>query len=142
MIVGVPKEIKNNENRVAIVPAGVEAMCKAGHTVVVEHNAGIGCGISDKDYEAASAKILTASKDVFAQADMIMKIKEPLAAEYDLFKQDQILFTYLHLAPEPELTKALLAKKVTGIAYETIEMGHSLPLLIPMSEVADGCPFK
>lgn len=136
MIIGVPKEIKNNENRVAITPAGVEAMCKAGHTVIVEFNAGMGSGISDKEYQAAGATIIKSAKDVFAQADMIIKVKEPIAAEYDLFKTGQILFTYLHLAPEPELTKALLAKKVTGIAYETIAVGRSLPLLSPMSEVA------
>jgi len=136
MIIGVPKEIKNNENRVAITPAGVEAMCKAGHTVIIEYNAGIGSGISDQEYQAAGAQIIPTAKEVFAAADMIIKVKEPIAAEYDLFKTGQILFTYLHLAPEPELTKALLAKKVTGIAYETIFNGHSLPLLVPMSEVA------
>ena len=136
MIVGVPKEIKNNENRVAITPAGVEAMTKAGHTVVIEHNAGLGSGISNVAYQSAGAKILPTAKEVFSKADMIMKVKEPLPSEYDLFKPGQILFTYLHLAPEPELTKALLAKKVTGIAYETIEVGRTLPLLLPMSEVA------
>ena len=136
MIIGVPKEIKNNENRVAITPAGVEAMCKAGHTVIIELNAGMGSGITDKEYQTAGATIINSAKDVFAQADMIIKVKEPIAAEYDLFKTGQILFTYLHLAPEPELTKALLAKKVTGIAYETIAVGRTLPLLSPMSEVA------
>jgi alanine dehydrogenase len=136
MIVGVPKEIKNNENRVAITPAGVEAMRKAGHTVFIEHNAGIGSGFSNEVFQKAGAEILPTAKDVFAQSDMIMKVKEPLAAEYDLFKPGQILFTYLHLAPEPQLTKALLAKEVTGIAYETIEVGRTLPLLTPMSEVA------
>jgi alanine dehydrogenase len=136
MIVGVPKELKNNESRVAITPAGVEAMRKAGHTVLIEHNAGIGSGISNEAFQKAGAEILPTAKDVFSRADMIMKVKEPLAAEYDLFKPGQILFTYLHLAPEPELTKALLAKEVTGIAYETIEVGRSLPLLTPMSEVA------
>ena len=136
MIIGVTKEIKNNENRVAITPAGVEAMCKAGHTVFVEHNAGIGSGISNQEYQIAGATILPTAKEVFDKADMIIKVKEPIAVEYDLFKAGQILFTYLHLAPEPELTKALLAKQVTGIAYETIAIGRSLPLLIPMSEVA------
>jgi alanine dehydrogenase len=136
MIIGVPKEIKNNENRVAITPAGVEAMCKAGHTVFVEYNAGVGSSISDQEYQAAGATILPTAKEVYNKADMIIKVKEPIAAEYDLFKTGQILFTYLHLAPEPELTKALLAKKVTGIAYETIAVGRTLPLLIPMSEVA------
>ncbi|AIF53505.1 alanine dehydrogenase [Pelosinus sp. UFO1] len=136
MIVGVPREIKNNENRVAITPAGVEAMNKAGHTVVIEHNAGLGSGISNEAYQSAGARILLTAKEVFSKADMIMKVKEPLPSEYDLFKPGQILFTYLHLAPEPELTKALLANKVTGIAYETIEVGRTLPLLLPMSEVA------
>lgn len=136
MIVGVPREIKNNENRVAITPAGVEAMTKAGHTVVIEHNAGLGSGISNVAYQSAGAQILPTAKEVFSKADMIMKVKEPLPSEYDLFKPGQILFTYLHLAPEPELTQALLAKKITGIAYETIEVGRTLPLLLPMSEVA------
>lgn len=136
MIIGCPKEIKNNENRVGITPAGVQAMCKAGHTVCVEKNAGIGSGIFDEEYIEAGAKILASAREVYAKADMIIKVKEPLSAEYGLFKEGQILFTYLHLAPEPELTKVLLEQKVTGIAYETIEVGRSLPLLVPMSEVA------
>lgn len=136
MIIGVPKEIKNNENRVAITPAGVEAMLKAGHSVVIENNAGVGSGFENKDYEKAGAKILPTAKEVFDQADMIMKVKEPIPAEYDRLKKGQILFTYLHLAPEPELTKVLLEKQITGIAYETIEVGRTLPLLVPMSEVA------
>lgn len=136
MIIGVPKEIKNNEDRVAITPAGVEAMCKAGHTVLIETTAGLGSGISDQEYQFAGATILATAKDVFGQADMIIKVKEPIPAEYDLFKTGQILFTYLHLAPELELTQALLRKEVTGIAYETIAVGRTLPLLVPMSEVA------
>lgn len=137
MIIGVPKEIKNNENRVAITPAGVQAMVAAGHKVVIENNAGVGSGISNEEYIAAGAEILATPKEVFAAADMIMKVKEPLPQEYDLFKEGQLLFTYLHLAPEPELTRALLDKKVVGIAYETVELdNHSLPLLTPMSEVA------
>lgn len=137
MIIGVPKEIKANENRVAITPAGVEAFVKAGHKVVVEKSAGLGSGITDEEYAAAGAKILNSNKDVFEQADMIMKVKEPLPPEYDLFKENQVLFTYLHLAPEPELTKALLEKKIIGIAYETVQPNDgSLPLLAPMSEVA------
>ena len=136
MIIGVPKEIKNNENRVAITPAGVAALRSGGHRVVVETNAGLGSGISNEAYVEAGADILLTPQDVFAQADMIMKVKEPLPSEYDLFRTGQILYTYLHLAPEPELTKALLEKKVTGIAYETIEVGRTLPLLTPMSEVA------
>lgn len=137
MIIGIPKEIKNNENRVALTPAGVVAFRKAGHEVVIENNAGFGSGISDEEYAAAGAEILTAPKEVFDRAEMIMKVKEPLAAEYELFKEGQLLFTYLHLAPEPELTAALLKKNVVGIAYETVQPSDgSLPLLIPMSEVA------
>jgi alanine dehydrogenase len=137
MIVGVPKEIKNNENRVALTPAGVEAFCKAGHQVIIENNAGIGSGITNEEYIAAGAEILGTPAEVFAASDMIMKVKEPLSAEYDLFKDGQLLFTYLHLAPEPELTAALLKKNVVGIAYETVQpIDNSLPLLTPMSEVA------
>ena len=137
MIIGVPKEIKNNENRVALTPAGVEAFCKAGHKVVIENNAGVGSGISNEEYMAVGAEILAAPSEVFARADMIMKVKEPQPAEYELFKDGQLLFTYLHLAPEPLLTAALLKKKVVGIAYETVQPAdRSLPLLTPMSEVA------
>ncbi|QJW48017.1 alanine dehydrogenase [bacterium BFN5] len=137
MIVGVVKEIKNNENRVGLTPAGTEALRKAGHTVLVEQNAGIGSGFSNESYEKAGAQIIADKKALFDKSDMIIKVKEPLAAEYDLFHEGQILFTYLHLAPEPELTKALLEKKVIGIAYETIVgRNNSLPLLSPMSEVA------
>ncbi|GBG56868.1 alanine dehydrogenase [Sporomusaceae bacterium FL31] len=137
MIIGVVKEIKNNENRVGLTPAGTEALRKAGHTVLVEQNAGIGSGFSNESYEKAGAQIIADKKALFDKSDMIIKVKEPLAAEYDLFHEGQILFTYLHLAPEPELTKALLDKKVIGIAYETIVgRNNSLPLLSPMSEVA------
>ncbi|SFH09123.1 alanine dehydrogenase [Desulfotomaculum arcticum] len=137
MIIGIPKEIKNNENRVAITPAGVETLVGAGHQVVIEKNAGAGSGISDEQYLAAGARMLDKPAEVYQAADMIMKVKEPLAEEYDLFKEGQVLFTYLHLAPEPELTRALLKKKVVGIAYETIQPEDgSLPLLTPMSEVA------
>jgi alanine dehydrogenase len=137
MIIGVAKEIKNNENRVALTPAGTEMLVKAGHTVLVEVNAGMGSGFTDESYVAAGAKIISDKKHLFDTAEMIMKVKEPLKPEYDLFHEGQILFTYLHLAPEPELTRALLDKKVVGIAYETIEDAHhSLPLLMPMSEVA------
>lgn len=137
MIIGVPKEIKNNENRVAITPAGVETFVKEGHRVLIQHNAGIGSGISNQDFIQAGAEIIATAEEVFAAADMIIKVKEPLAQEYALFKEGQILFTYLHLAPELELTKALLDKKVVGIAYETIQLENgSLPLLTPMSEVA------
>ncbi|MFZ5643764.1 MAG: alanine dehydrogenase [Bacillota bacterium] len=137
MIIGVPREIKNSENRVALTPAGVTALMQEGHRVVIEKSAGMGSGFSDESYIAAGAQILDTNKEVFDAADMIVKVKEPLKPEYDLFKEGQILFTYLHLAPEYELTKALLEKKVIGIAYETVELPNkSLPLLAPMSEIA------
>lgn len=137
MIIGTVKEIKNNENRIGLTPAGVNALCAHGHTVLVEKGAGVGSGFSDAEYEKTGATIIADKKAVFDKAEMIIKVKEPLPEEYDLFHAGQILFTYLHLAPEPELAKALLAKKVIGIAYETIESAKgSLPLLSPMSEVA------
>lgn len=137
MIIGVPKEIKNNENRVALTPAGVYALKKAGHKVIVEKNAGSESGIEDTEYEVAGAFIYEKSSDIFDEADIIVKVKEPLECEYDLFREGQVLYTYLHLAPNPTLTKALLDKKVTGIAYETVQLSNgSLPLLAPMSEVA------
>ncbi len=137
MIIGVVKEIKNNENRVALTPAGAEAFRTAGHKVLVEAGAGLGSGFSDAQYENFGAEIIGDKRKLFDAAEMIMKVKEPLEPEYELFHEGQLLFTYLHLAPEPELTHALLKAKVTGIAYETIELpNHSLPLLIPMSEIA------
>nr|WP_092073614.1 alanine dehydrogenase [Dendrosporobacter quercicolus]NSL47999.1 alanine dehydrogenase [Dendrosporobacter quercicolus DSM 1736]SDM64423.1 alanine dehydrogenase [Dendrosporobacter quercicolus] len=137
MIIGVAKEIKNNENRVGLTPAGTEALCKAGHTVLIEKNAGGGSGFQDESYRKAGGLIMSDKKALFAEAEMIIKVKEPLPEEYELFHEGQILYTYLHLAPEPALAKALLSKKVVGIAYETIEgPNHSLPLLSPMSEVA------
>lgn len=137
MIIGVPREIKSNEDRVALTPAGAETLTRAGHSVLVEAGAGCGSGFSDESYQQAGGKIVSDKSQLFADAEMIMKVKEPLPLEYDLFHEGQILFTYLHLAPEPELAKALLAKKVIGIAYETIEgPNRSLPLLTPMSEVA------
>jgi alanine dehydrogenase len=137
MIIGVPKEIKNNENRVALTPAGAEALCAAGHTLFVERGAGAGSGFADETYAGYGAKILADKRELFDRTDMILKVKEPLPPEYDLFHEGQLLFTYLHLAPEPALTKALLARRVTGIAYETIEgPNRSLPLLTPMSEIA------
>lgn len=137
MLVGVLKEIKAYENRVAMTPAGVAAMIKAGHEVYVEKDAGKGSGFEDNDYVEAGAKILPTNADVFAKCDMIMKVKEPLPPEYELFREGQILFTYLHLAPEPELTRKLIEKKVVAIAYETVQLpDRSLPLLTPMSEVA------
>lgn len=136
MIIGVPKEIKNNENRVAMTPAGVAAFVHAGHQVVIETQAGVGSGFTDEQYVQEGATIVAAAKEAWA-ADMVMKVKEPIAEEYVYFREGLVLFTYLHLAPEPELTKALVDKKVTAIAYETIQLDNgALPLLTPMSEVA------
>ncbi|NGQ95187.1 alanine dehydrogenase [Brevibacillus sp. SYP-B805] len=136
MIVGVPKEIKNNENRVAITPAGVAALVQNGHKVRIETNAGLGSGFTDAEYAAEGAEIVPTAADAWA-ADMVMKVKEPLPSEYGYFREGLILFTYLHLAPEPELTRALMEKKVVAIAYETIQLDNgALPLLSPMSEVA------
>lgn len=137
MLIGVVKEIKNNENRVALTPAGVAVLKANGHDVMVEFNAGIGSGITNEEYEAAGAELVTDKKELFDRAETIVKVKEPLPEEYDLFHEGQILYTYLHLAAEKPLTEALMAKKVTGIAYETVQLpDRSLPLLHPMSEVA------
>ncbi|MGK5084986.1 alanine dehydrogenase [Bdellovibrionota bacterium FG-1] len=137
MIVGVPKEIKNKENRVGMVIAGVRALTAAGHKVNVQHNAGVGAGISDDDYRKAGATILESAKEIFDKADMIVKVKEPLPEEYALLRENQILYTYLHLAADERLTKALMERKIVGIAYETIQPADgSLPLLAPMSAVA------
>ena len=138
MIIGVSKEIKNNENRVGLTPAGTESLVKAGHKVLIEKDAGIGSGFTDETYTAVGAEIFENKKALFDKAEMIIKVKEPLESEYNLFHEGQILFTYLHLAPEPELTAALLKHKVIGIAYETVvgRDGKSLPLLAPMSEIA------
>jgi len=137
VIIGVPKEIKNHEYRVAMVPAGVRSLVHDGHTVVIETQAGQGSGISDAEYEAAGARILPSAEAVYAEAEMIVKVKEPLPPEYNLLRPGQVLFTYLHLAPAPELTKALLEREIIGIAYETVQREDgSLPLLTPMSEVA------
>lgn len=136
MIIGVPKEVKNNEFRVAITASGVHEFRAHGHTVLVERGAGTGSSITDAEYEAAGAELVDDADDVWARADMVMKVKEPVAAEYHRFRDGLILFTYLHLAAEPELTRALLDAGVTAIAYETVQDGRSLPLLAPMSEVA------
>ena len=138
MIIGVSKEIKDNENRVGLTPAGAEALVKAGHTVLMEEHGGEGSGFSDEQYAAVGAEIVSDKKSIYDRAEMIIKVKEPLAPEYGLFHEGQILFTYLHLAPEPALTRALLDRKVIGIAYETVvgRDGRSLPLLAPMSEIA------
>ncbi|MEC2077698.1 alanine dehydrogenase [Metabacillus fastidiosus] len=136
MKIGVPKEIKNNENRVAMTPAGVASLTHSGHTVHIETKAGKGSGFTDEQYIAAGATIVQTAEEAWSM-DMVMKVKEPLQEEYHFFREGLILFTYLHLAPEPELTAALLEKKVIGIAYETVQLSDgSLPLLTPMSEVA------
>lgn len=137
MKIGVPKEIKTAESRVAITPAGVEAFVKNGNEVYIEKDAGIGSGIANEEYVKAGAKILSTAKEVYDVADMIMKVKEPQPSEYDYLKEGQVLFTYLHLAPDKQQTEALLKKKVIGIAYETVQLDNgALPLLTPMSEVA------
>ena len=137
MIVGIPKEIKNNENRVGMTPSGVAELVKRGHTVYVQHNAGEGSGFPDADYEGVGAKILPDIADVYAIAEMIVKVKEPIEPEYPLIKEGQLLFTYFHFASDKELTDAMLKSKAVCLAYETVELSdHSLPLLITMSEVA------
>lgn len=137
MRIGCPKEIKAQEGRVGLTPAGADALIRAGHTVYMERSAGLASGFPDEEYTAVGAQILPTAKEVFDIAEMIVKVKEPLAPEYDLLHEGQILFTYLHLAPDPEQTQALLRRKVTGIAYETVQQADgSLPLLAPMSEVA------
>ncbi|MEH6906914.1 alanine dehydrogenase [Neobacillus drentensis] len=136
MFIGVPKEIKNNENRVALTPAGVVSFLKSGHSVLVEKDAGIGSGFTNDDYAKAGAEIIDSAEQVWTRADMIMKVKEPLSSEYKYFRQGLILFTYLHLAAEPELAEALKDKGVIAVAYETVSANRTLPLLTPMSEVA------
>ncbi|GAB4033350.1 alanine dehydrogenase [Spirosoma gilvum] len=137
MVIGVPKEIKNNENRVALTPAGVTELRKHGHTVYVQVNAGEGSGFNDEEYIAAGAIMLPTIEEVYGVAEMIMKVKEPIAPEYDLIKENQLLFTYFHFASSEELTQAMLAKGAVCLAYETVERpDRSLPLLVPMSEVA------
>jgi alanine dehydrogenase len=136
MIIGVPKEIKEQEQRVALLPSLTNQLTRHGHSVLVERNAGLGSGYPDQDYVKAGAEIVEQAKDVFARADMIVKVKEPLKAEFPLLRRGQILFTYLHLAASKSLTEALLKSGVTGVAYETIQVDHRLPLLEPMSEIA------
>ena len=136
MIIGVPKEIKEQEQRVALLPSATTQLTKHGHSVLVETNAGFGSGYPDEDYVKAGAEIVEQAKEVFARADMIVKVKEPLKAEFPLLRRGQILFTYLHLAASKSLTEALLKSGVTGVAYETIQVDHRLPLLEPMSEIA------
>ncbi|WP_018619489.1 alanine dehydrogenase [Spirosoma luteum] len=137
MVIGVPAEIKNNENRVALTPAGVTELRKRGHTVYVQVNAGAGSGFEDEEYIAAGAIMLPTIEAIYGIAEMIMKVKEPIASEYDLIKENQLLFTYFHFASSEELTQAMLAKGAICLAYETVERpDRSLPLLVPMSEVA------
>lgn len=137
MIIGVPKEIKNNENRVALTPGGVLEMVKAGHTVYVQSTAGLGSGIPDEEYTHAGAHLLPDIQSVYAKAEMIMKVKEPIAEEYNLIRENQLLFTYFHFASSEPLTHAMIKSNAVCVAYETVEKkDRSLPLLIPMSEVA------
>ena len=136
MKIGLPKEIKDNEYRVGLTPAGVQALAHAGHSVYVQKTAGEGSGFKDEQYVKAGGQLLDTADEVWATGDMIVKVKEPVAPEYPRMRENQLLFTYLHLAPEFELTKQMLDRKVTGVAYETIVKDGRLPLLIPMSEVA------
>lgn len=137
MIIGVPKEIKNNENRVAVTPAGVAEFVKHGHTIYVQQTAGTGSGFSDAEYQEAGAKLLPTIEEVYAIAEMIVKVKEPIESEYKLIKKDQLLFTYFHFASHEPLTMAMIESGAVCLAYETVEKAdRSLPLLIPMSEVA------
>ena len=137
MIIGVPKEIKNNENRVGMTPAGVAELVKRGHTVYVQATAGVNSGFSDEEYVAVGAKMLPTIEETYAIAEMIVKVKEPIEPEYKLIKKGQVLFTYFHFAADKELTEAMIQQEAVCIAYETVEKAdRSLPLLIPMSEVA------
>jgi alanine dehydrogenase len=137
MIVGVPREVKDRENRVSTTPAGVKEFVTRGHQVVVERTAGIGSGFADAEYERAGAELVAGHAEVFARAEMIVKVKEPVPAEYELLRPNQLLFTYLHLAADEALTRALMRNRVKSIAYETVQLANgSLPLLTPMSEVA------
>ena len=140
MKIGVPKEVKNHEYRVAMTPIGVHELTSHGHEVYVEQGAGVGSAVSDEEYTASGATILPTADDVWGTADMVLKVKEPVAEEYHRMREGQTLFTYLHLAADKPLTEELIARKVTGIAYETVQLpSGGLPLLYPMSEVA-GCP--
>ncbi|MEV0382114.1 alanine dehydrogenase [Nonomuraea sp. NPDC050643] len=136
MKIGVPAEVKNHEYRVAATPAGVHELVRNGHDVLVQRGAGLGSQITDEEYLAAGAKILDGADAVWGEADMVLKVKEPIAEEYHRLREGLVLFTYLHLAASRSCTNALLEARTTGIAYETVQVGHSLPLLAPMSEVA------
>ena len=136
MLIGIPKEIKNNENRVGLTPAGVQSLVKKGHQVLVETNAGLGSGFVDEDYAKQGATIVATAAEAWA-AEMVVKVKEPLAEEYGFLREDLLLFTYLHMAAAPELADAMVSAKTTGVAYETVrDLDGQLPLLVPMSEVA------
>jgi alanine dehydrogenase len=136
MKVGVPAEVKNHEYRVAATPAGVHELVRNGHDVLVQRGAGLGSHITDEEYLAAGAKILDSADAVWGEADMVLKVKEPIAEEYHRLREGLVLFTYLHLAASRPCTDALLTARTTGIAYETVQVGNALPLLAPMSEVA------
>jgi alanine dehydrogenase len=137
MIIGVPKEIKSNENRVALTPAGALEFTRRGHAVFIQTTAGVGSGFADKDYIGAGAQILATADEVWAKAEMIMKVKEPIAEEYARCRANQLIFTYFHFASSQDLTKAMIERKSICLAYETVETkDRQLPLLIPMSEVA------
>jgi len=145
MIIGVPKEIKNNENRVALTPAGTQELSKRGHAILVQSTAGIGSGFSDDEYLGAGAQIINDAAEVFVKADMIMKVKEPIEPEYNLIRKDQLVFTYFHFASYEPLTRAMIDSGAICLSYETVERPDgSLPLLIPMSEVAysGGCEIS
>src|SRR5437867_8143992 len=137
MIIGVPREIKANENRVSLLPVGAQTLMKQGHTVLIETRAGIGSGFGDESYVRAGAQIVSTPQEIYSRADMIMKVKEPLSEEYSLIRKGQIIFTYFHFASSRELTEAMMKSRCIAIAYETVQKPDgSLPLLIPMSEVA------
>ena len=136
MNIGVPKEIKNNEFRVAITPIGVREFTNRGHRVIIESGAGVGSAITDSDYKSVGAEIVATADEVWQRGELILKVKEPIQAEYSRMRSDQTLFTYLHLAASRECTDALIKSGITAIAYETVEVSGALPLLAPMSEVA------
>ena len=137
MIIGIPKEIKNNENRVALTPSGAQELTKRGHKVYVQASAGVNSGFADDAYTAVGAEMLPTIEDVYARAEMIIKVKEPIAPEYQLIRKDQLVFTFFHFASSEPLTRAMIDSGAVCCAYETVERAdRSLPLLIPMSEVA------
>src|ERR1044072_4001028 len=136
MIIGIPKEIKEQEQRVALLPAAASQLTRRGHSVVVQKDAGIGSGYPDEEYVKAGAEIVDQAKEVFKRADMVVKVKEPLEAEFTLLRKGKIIFTSLHLAARKSLTEALLKSGVSSLEYDTIQVKHRLPLLEPMSEIA------